>query len=120
MLKSSSYETILDEFGKDSLDTMSSEIHEINPRDAAAQENIALEQGLGVHEGLLREVVNRRIVPLNRERLRLLDDATKRFGKKAVPVETALHALLAPAIKLYFERPQKASGESGSDCSGHR
>ena len=55
-------------------------------------------------DGLLREVVERRIVPLNRERLRLLDDATKRFGKKAVPVESVLYALLSPAIKLYFER----------------
>ncbi len=68
-------------------------------------------------DGLLREVVQRRIVPLNRERLRLLDNAAKRYGKKSVPVETALHALLAPAIKLYFERPHflKVTGQIVSD-----
>jgi AcrR family transcriptional regulator len=68
-------------------------------------------------DGLLREVVQRRIVPLNRERLRLLKDATKRYGKKAVPVETTLHALLAPAIKLYFERPHflSVTGQIVSD-----
>jgi len=68
-------------------------------------------------DGLLREVVERRIVPLNRERLRLLDSATKRFGKKAVPVESALHALLSPAVKLYFERPHflRIAGQIASD-----
>lgn len=56
-------------------------------------------------EGLLRELVQRRVVPLNRERLRLLDEAAKEFGKKAIPIETALHAFVSPAIKLYFENP---------------
>lgn len=68
-------------------------------------------------DGLLREVVQRRIVPLNRERLRLLDNAARRYGKKAVPIETTLHALLAPEIKLYFERPHflKVTGQIVSD-----
>ena len=68
-------------------------------------------------DGLLKEVVQRRIVPLNRERLRLLERASRRYGKESVPIETTLHALLAPAIKLYFEKPHflKVAGQIVSD-----
>lgn len=56
-------------------------------------------------DGLIRAVLERRIEPLNRERLRLLDGFTKKFGNNPVPVEYALYALLTPCIKMYFDRP---------------
>ena len=71
----------------------------------------------GSKDGLLRELIDRRIVPLNRERLRLLDDAAKKYGKNSVPLEIALHALLHPSVKLYYERPHflKVAGQIVSD-----
>lgn len=68
-------------------------------------------------DGLIRAVMERRIEPLNRQRLRLLDGFTKKFGRKPVPVEYTLYALLAPGIKMYFERPHflRVTGQIVSD-----
>ena len=73
---------------------------------AAANAHLAaVNYHFGSKDGLIRELVYRRVVPLNRERLRLLREAVKRYGKSGVPVETALRALLTPVVSLYFERP---------------
>ncbi len=56
-------------------------------------------------DGLLKALMDRRITPLNQQRLELLDNYENRFGKGSVPVEYALHALLAPGIKMCFEEP---------------
>lgn len=77
-------------------------------RDITGTANVhlaAVNYHFGSKDGLIRELVHKRVLPLNRERLRLLKKAEKKYGKKAVPVETTLNALLAPAIKLYFKRP---------------
>lgn len=64
-------------------------------------------------DGLLRELIERRIKPLNRRRLELLDQYENRFGKGSVPVENALQAVLAPAVRMCFEAPefQKIAGQ---------
>ena len=56
-------------------------------------------------DGLLKALMDRRIAPLNHQRLELLDKYEKQFGKGSVPVEYALHALLAPGIRMCFEEP---------------
>lgn len=77
----------------------------------------AVNYHFGSKDGLIRELVYRRVVPLNQKRLKLLREAVKRYGKNGVPVEAALHALLTPVVKLYFERPYflKITGQIVSD-----
>ena len=56
-------------------------------------------------DGLLKALMDRRIAPLDHKRLELLNSYEEKFGKESVPVEYALHALLAPGIKMCFEEP---------------
>lgn len=56
-------------------------------------------------DGLVKAVMQRRIAPLNRQRLELLDVYKQQFGTDPVPIEYALHALLSPGIKMCFEKP---------------
>ena len=56
-------------------------------------------------DGLLRALVERRLKPLNQQRLELLDKYENRFGQGSVAVESVLYALIAPAIKMCFEAP---------------
>lgn len=56
-------------------------------------------------DGLLRALMDRRMKPLNRQRVDLLDHYEKRFGKGSVPVEHAVYALVAPEIIMCFESP---------------
>jgi len=56
-------------------------------------------------DGLVKAVMQRRIAPLNRQRLELLDVYEQQFGTDPVPIEYALHALLSPGIKMCFEKP---------------
>ena len=50
-------------------------------------------------------MIERRIKPLNRYRIELLEQYENRFGKGLVPIENALYALLAPVIRMSFETP---------------
>lgn len=77
----------------------------------------AVNYHFGSKDGLVRDLVHKRVVPLKREQLRLLKEAEKKFGRNAVPVEEALHALLAPSIRLYFKRPHflKITGQITSN-----
>lgn len=55
--------------------------------------------------GLLEELIQRRIKPLNQQRLELLDQYENRLGIGRVPVENALYGLIAPVIRMSFEAP---------------
>jgi len=56
-------------------------------------------------DGLVKAVMQRRIAPLNRQRLELLEEFEQQFGRDSVPIEDALYALLSPGIKMCFEKP---------------
>ena len=56
-------------------------------------------------DGLLKELIDRRMTSLNRRRIELLDLYVKRYGKDSVPIESTLYALIAPEIDMYFEDP---------------
>lgn len=59
-------------------------------------------------EDLYREVVNRRLTPLNEERARLLADCLKRAGEKRPAAKNVLRALAEPSLRLCFEHPHFA------------
>ena len=55
-------------------------------------------------EGLIAAVFERRIGPLNCERLALLDEAVAAAGRQAPELEVILQAFLAPALRLRASR----------------
>lgn len=59
-------------------------------------------------EDLYREVVGRRLGPLNEGRARLLADCLKRAGKRRPAVKEVLRALAEPSLRLCFEHPHFA------------
>lgn len=59
-------------------------------------------------EDLYREVVGRRLGPLNEERSRLLADCLKRARGKRPAVKKVLRALAEPGLRLCFEHPHFA------------
>ena len=78
---------------------------------AEAQVNLAaINYHFGSREGLVHAVLQRRLLPLNRERLRLLDECELRAGKNgSLPVREVVYAMIAPAI--WFSRdPEKGGG----------
>lgn len=71
---------------------------------AAANVNLAaVHYHFGSKEALVARVFARRIEPINRERLRMLDEAEERAGDGQLPVEDVLEALIAPAIRVYAD-----------------
>src|SRR3954470_15653185 len=56
-------------------------------------------------DDLYREVVGRRLGPLNEERARLLADCLKRAGGKRPAVKEILRSLAEPSLRLCFEHP---------------
>lgn len=77
---------------------------------AIAQVNLAaVNYHFRSKDGLIQSVLERRIVPLNIERLRLLDQCEARLGNDALPLNEILEALIAPAVRL--SRDPKAGGE---------
>ena len=68
---------------------------------AEASVNLAaIHYHFGSKEALVKEVFGRRVIPLNRQRLALLDEAEARAGDGPLAVEDVLRALFAPAIRL--------------------
>ncbi len=81
-------------------------IHPTSIRDitAAAGVNLAaVNYHFGSKEKLLGEVVDRRVIPINLERIRLLDTA-ERAGRP-VEIETILEAFLIPTVQACSESP---------------
>ena len=60
----------------------------------------AIHYHFGSKESLLEAVLARRLVPLNAERLALLDVYERAAGKRAVPLPKVLEALVGPALRL--------------------
>ena len=58
----------------------------------------AVNYHFGSKEGLIDAVVERRIRPVNEERLRLLDELEVEFGEEAPPLGGILRALLSPLL----------------------
>jgi len=58
----------------------------------------------GSKEALLGAALARRIGPLNEERLKLLDECEAAAGRKPLPIESVLTALIAPAMRLSRDR----------------
>ena len=54
----------------------------------------------GSKEALFREVIARRLGPINEERLRLLDDCERAIGDALPPLETIVRAFVAPILHL--------------------
>ena len=53
---------------------------------------------------LVKEVFGRRIRPVNRQRLMLLDDCEARAGEGPLPIEDVLRAFFSPAIRLRHDK----------------
>jgi AcrR family transcriptional regulator len=56
-------------------------------------------------DALVRAVIERRLLPLNEERLRLLEAAEAEAGDSPPTLEAILHAVFAPTIRLWRENP---------------
>ena len=59
----------------------------------------------GSKEGLIRDTISRRLEPLNKERLRLLDSLEIEAGGAPLSVELILNALFSPAIEFCLSHP---------------
>lgn len=66
----------------------------------AGVNSAAIHYHFGSKEKLVRAVLARRIEPLNRERLALLDEAEELAGDGPVPIRDIMYALVAPALRL--------------------
>ncbi len=69
----------------------------------------AVNYHFGSKADLAREVLSRRLEPLNRERLRLLDASRKGLGEAAPPLEDIVGAFVGPALNL--NREAEGAGE---------
>lgn len=73
----------------------------------AARANLgAITYHFGSKDALVRSVVERRLVPLNRERERLLDAAEHAAAGRPPSLEAILRAVLAPTVELRREHPR--------------
>ncbi|MBC8324869.1 MAG: TetR/AcrR family transcriptional regulator [Verrucomicrobia subdivision 3 bacterium] len=66
----------------------------------------AVHYHFGSKESLLQAVMSRRLVPLNAERLALLEEQERAYGRRPVPLRKVLGALVGPALRL-SRNPQK-------------
>lgn len=69
----------------------------------------AVHYHFGSKESLLRAVMARRLVPLNAERLALLEEQERTHGRRIIPLEKVLAALVGPALRL-SRNPKKGGG----------
>jgi AcrR family transcriptional regulator len=76
---------------------------------AAGVNLAAVHYHYGSKEALFREVVQRRMGPLNRERLDRLDEAQRQAGRRPASLEKILEAMIAPALRL--SRDPRRGGE---------
>jgi AcrR family transcriptional regulator len=65
----------------------------------------AVNYHFGSKEGLIRETISRRLKPINKERLSLLDSLETKTGGSPLPVESILYALFSPAIEFCLSYP---------------
>jgi len=60
----------------------------------------AVNYHFGSKDGLVREVLSRRVDPLNRERLALLEHAMESAGHEGPPLERIVDAFVGPALRM--------------------
>ncbi|MFT5087957.1 MAG: AcrR family transcriptional regulator [Candidatus Latescibacterota bacterium] len=71
----------------------------------AADANLAsVNYHFGSKDALFREVIARRIGPVNAERLQLLEETERAAGEKPPALEAVLNAFLSPALHLDSQR----------------
>ena len=69
---------------------------------AAAGANLAaVHYHFGSKDALVHEVFRRRLEPINRERLRLLEEAEAAAGDRPLAIEEVIRAFLAPAFEVF-------------------
>jgi AcrR family transcriptional regulator len=77
---------------------------------AEAQVNLAsIHYYYRSREGLIRAVIERCFAPINRERLRLLEECEKKSGDCPPAVEGILQAFLAPMISIGMKKSRHSS-----------
>ncbi len=64
----------------------------------------AIHYHYGSKDLLIKEVFGRRIRPVNRQRLMLLDECEARAGQGPLPIEDVLRAFFSPAIRLSHDK----------------
>ena len=89
----------------------------------AGVNSAAIHYHFGSKEELVRAVFARRIEPLNRERLALLDESEDRAGDGPVPIEEIMYAMVAPALRLRDSeeglRFMRLAGRISSEKTGY-
>ena len=60
----------------------------------------AVHYHFGSKDSLLQAVMARRLVPLNAERLALLEEQERKCGRRVIPLRKVLVALVGPALRL--------------------
>lgn len=76
---------------------------------AEAGANVALAHYyFGDRDGLIREVLRRRVEPVNQERLLLLDQVEAAAGPEGPPLDSVLRAFFGPIVGLLDEHPDFA------------
>lgn len=76
---------------------------------AEAGVNVALAHyHFGDRDGLIREVLRRRVEPLNEQRLTLLDQVERDAGPEGPALDAVLRAFFGPVVDLLDERPDFA------------
>lgn len=83
-------------------------LKETSVRDITSQADVhlaAVNYHFKTKDGLLKALIDRRMKPLNSQRLELLNNYEKRFGKGSIPLEHALYALMAPGVRMCFVAP---------------
>jgi len=71
----------------------------------------AVHYHFGSKEALIKAVLERRIVPMNEERLRMLDLVEARGGASAIDLEGVVEALIGPPLRLRGKDKDKKSGD---------
>ena len=79
---------------------------------AAAANVAAVNYHFGSKERLIDAVIERHVVPINGERLELLDDLAAKYSEESLPVEEILRAFLSPVLR------QITSGEMSEELFG--
>lgn len=76
---------------------------------AKAEVNLAaIHYHFGSKEGLVREVFERRIKPVNTERLQRLEEIERNAAPMSPELEDIIKAFIEPAIRLKFDEPNRS------------